>query len=108
MAVGILCAVLVVLYGVKEVLAVPLGRRWMVSSLSTWLLIDRPDSRAQQSAIATDDVLNPYPDKPRIAFRADGTFKLTVFSDLHYGKRRSGKLKDHCHLQRIGCAFGAP
>jgi len=30
--------------------------------------------------------LNPYPGKPRVAFRRDGTFKLTVFSDLHYGE----------------------
>ncbi|KAF8648134.1 hypothetical protein AX16_006384 [Volvariella volvacea WC 439] len=32
------------------------------------------------------DPLNPYPTKPRVTFRADGTFKLTVFSDLHYGE----------------------
>ncbi len=30
--------------------------------------------------------LDPYPEKPRITFRADGTLKLTVFSDLHYGE----------------------
>jgi len=30
--------------------------------------------------------LDPYPDKPRITFKADGTFKLTVFSDLHFGE----------------------
>jgi len=30
--------------------------------------------------------LNPYPDKPRITFKPDGTFKITVFSDLHYGE----------------------
>ncbi|TFK83619.1 Metallo-dependent phosphatase [Polyporus arcularius HHB13444] len=30
--------------------------------------------------------LNPYPDKPRLTFRHDGTFKVTVFSDLHYGE----------------------
>ncbi|KAF9446424.1 Metallo-dependent phosphatase [Macrolepiota fuliginosa MF-IS2] len=30
--------------------------------------------------------LNPYPDKPRLVFRDDGTFKITVFSDLHYGE----------------------
>ncbi|KAG1883432.1 Metallo-dependent phosphatase-like protein [Suillus subluteus] len=30
--------------------------------------------------------LNPYPDKPRITFSSSGTFKLTVFSDLHYGE----------------------
>ena len=30
--------------------------------------------------------LNPYPSKPRISFKSDGTFKLTVFSDLHFGE----------------------
>ncbi|KAH8083286.1 Metallo-dependent phosphatase-like protein [Cristinia sonorae] len=30
--------------------------------------------------------LNPYPTKPRVTFRPDGTFKITVFSDLHYGE----------------------
>jgi hypothetical protein len=30
--------------------------------------------------------LNPYPDKPRLTFSSSGTFKLTVFSDLHYGE----------------------
>ena len=30
--------------------------------------------------------LNPYPNKPRLTFKADGTFKLTVFSDLHFGE----------------------
>lgn len=32
------------------------------------------------------DNLNPYPNKPRLTFKCDGTFKLTVFSDLHYGE----------------------
>ena len=30
--------------------------------------------------------LNPYPSKPRLAFTDSGTFKITVFSDLHYGE----------------------
>ncbi|KAJ3569368.1 hypothetical protein NP233_g5090 [Leucocoprinus birnbaumii] len=30
--------------------------------------------------------LNPYPNKPRIVFRKDGTLKITVFSDLHFGE----------------------
>jgi hypothetical protein len=34
----------------------------------------------------TIDVLNPYPNKPRLVFRQDGTFKLSVFSDLHFGE----------------------
>lgn len=32
------------------------------------------------------DILDPYPHHPRITFRKDGTFHLTVFSDLHYGE----------------------
>ncbi|EPQ53523.1 Metallo-dependent phosphatase [Gloeophyllum trabeum ATCC 11539] len=42
-------------------------------------------NRAEQLSLRTTD-LNPYPTKPRVTFRADGTFKLTVFSDLHYGE----------------------
>ncbi|KAJ8073392.1 hypothetical protein PM082_011667 [Marasmius tenuissimus] len=34
----------------------------------------------------TTDALNPYPDKPKLTFRPDGTFKITVFSDLHFGE----------------------
>ena len=30
--------------------------------------------------------LDPYASKPKLTFRADGTFKITVFSDLHYGE----------------------
>lgn len=30
--------------------------------------------------------LDPYPAQPRLTFRPDGTLKLTVFSDLHYGE----------------------
>ncbi|KAJ8521806.1 hypothetical protein ONZ45_g1542 [Pleurotus djamor] len=30
--------------------------------------------------------LDPYPNKPRLTFRDDGTFKITVFSDLHFGE----------------------
>ncbi|KIM42442.1 hypothetical protein M413DRAFT_444857 [Hebeloma cylindrosporum] len=30
--------------------------------------------------------LDPYPGKPRLTFKRDGTFKLTVFSDLHFGE----------------------
>lgn len=32
------------------------------------------------------DALNPYPLKPRVVFRQDGSFKLTVFGDLHFGE----------------------
>lgn len=30
--------------------------------------------------------LDPYPIKPRVTFASDGTFKITVFSDLHFGE----------------------
>ena len=30
--------------------------------------------------------LNPYADKPKIHFRPDGSFKLLVMSDLHFGE----------------------
>jgi hypothetical protein len=30
--------------------------------------------------------LNPYPDKPKVHFRPDGTFKLLVLADLHFGE----------------------
>lgn len=49
-----------------------------------------PLSRSEQPFNITTDsaasVLNPYPNKPRIAFKPDGTFKITVFSDLHFGE----------------------
>jgi len=35
---------------------------------------------------AQSRVLNPYPGKARLSFKTDGTFKLTVFSDLHFGE----------------------
>lgn len=31
-------------------------------------------------------ILDPYPDKPKITFREDGSFKITVLSDLHFGE----------------------
>jgi len=33
--------------------------------------------------------LDPYPTKPRLTFRPDHTFKVTVFSDLHFGEAPS-------------------
>jgi len=30
--------------------------------------------------------LNPYPNKPKLVFRADSSFKLLVMSDLHFGE----------------------
>ncbi|EJD43470.1 Metallo-dependent phosphatase [Auricularia subglabra TFB-10046 SS5] len=31
-------------------------------------------------------LLNPYPGKPKVTFARDGSFKLLVFSDLHFGE----------------------
>ncbi|KAK1221323.1 hypothetical protein PQX77_015870 [Marasmius sp. AFHP31] len=42
-------------------------------------------ARSFPARFATD-ALNPYPDKPKLTFRPDGTFKITVFSDLHFGE----------------------
>ncbi|KAK0473749.1 Metallo-dependent phosphatase [Armillaria novae-zelandiae] len=42
--------------------------------------------QASLGNVRTTGNLNPYPDKPRITFRPDGTFKITVFSDLHFGE----------------------
>jgi len=47
-----------------------------------WLMMTNPSE--VQSTISKQ--LNPYPNKPRLIFGASGTFKLTIFSDLHYGE----------------------
>lgn len=38
------------------------------------------------SVLAIPPELDPYPTLPRLTFRPDGSFKVTVFSDLHYGE----------------------
>ncbi|KAJ7584772.1 Metallo-dependent phosphatase-like protein [Mycena floridula] len=47
------------------------------------LVVARP---SQQILQVQGTLLDPYPHKPRVAFRPDGSFKLTVFSDLHFGE----------------------
>ncbi|KAJ3571996.1 hypothetical protein NP233_g3383 [Leucocoprinus birnbaumii] len=55
--------------------------------LSTSGILASPLIQAFQTASeVTQYDLNPYPNKPRIVFRKDGTLKITVFSDLHYGE----------------------
>ncbi|KAI3615490.1 calcineurin-like phosphoesterase [Moniliophthora roreri] len=44
------------------------------------------NSRAYPTQRSLQDELNPYPTKPKLTFGADGTFKVTVFSDLHFGE----------------------
>ncbi|KIP09789.1 hypothetical protein PHLGIDRAFT_126087 [Phlebiopsis gigantea 11061_1 CR5-6] len=41
---------------------------------------------AETRVLAVPSALNPYPRLPRLTFNSDGTFKITVFSDLHYGE----------------------
>lgn len=59
-----------------------------MSSLASTLIaaskVELNTSFVLETALAAD--LNPYPTKPRVTFRPDGTFKITVFSDLHYGE----------------------
>jgi hypothetical protein len=38
------------------------------------------------ASIGAHDQLIPYPDKPRLTFDSSGSFKLTIFADLHYGE----------------------
>ncbi|KAH0831191.1 Metallo-dependent phosphatase-like protein [Lanmaoa asiatica] len=38
------------------------------------------------SSLGSLEPLDPYPDKPRISFNKDGSFKLTIFSDVHFGE----------------------
>jgi hypothetical protein len=48
-----------------------------------------PSSTEKPIVVGTsvhENVLNPYPGKARLTFKPDGTFKLTVFSDLHFGE----------------------
>jgi len=39
-----------------------------------------------ESPLLNNRELNPYPNKPKLSFKEDGTFKVTVFSDLHFGE----------------------
>jgi len=39
-----------------------------------------------QTTLTSQGVLDPYPTKPRLVFCPDGTFKVTLFSDLHFGE----------------------
>lgn len=53
--------------------------------------------------MASSDCLNPYPSKPRITYREDKTFKIVVFSDVHYGEAENldwGPLQD-VHSDRV-------
>ena len=46
-----------------------------------------PDERTIEATIRQgSEDLNPYPYKPKVHFRPDGSFKLLVMSDLHFGE----------------------
>ncbi|KAJ7794725.1 hypothetical protein B0H14DRAFT_120081 [Mycena olivaceomarginata] len=48
--------------------------------------------------------LDPYRHKPRLIFRGDGTFKITIFSDLHFGENPDdgvGAVKDTNSMRAI-------
>ncbi|THG97318.1 hypothetical protein EW026_g4657 [Hermanssonia centrifuga] len=55
----------------------------LVASL-VQILVAAPVYNPRQLSLPSQ--LNPYPTKPRLSFRPDGTFKITVFSDLHFGE----------------------
>ncbi|KAG2340703.1 Metallo-dependent phosphatase [Suillus weaverae] len=58
-----------------------------IAKASPSLLRARSSSRQVEfPAVNVPSHLNPYPDKPRLTFGPSGTFKLTIFSDLHYGE----------------------
>ncbi|KAJ7059503.1 Metallo-dependent phosphatase-like protein [Mycena amicta] len=59
--------------------------RLFVLVASTWLG-EAIAFALQHPLVASPPALDPYPDKPRITFRPDGTFKLTIFSDLHFAE----------------------
>ncbi|KAJ6483253.1 Metallo-dependent phosphatase [Mycena sanguinolenta] len=54
---------------------------------SSWALSAVLGAFLQHPLLGTDSLLlNPYPDKPRLTFHEEGTFKITIFSDLHFGE----------------------
>ncbi|KAJ7120693.1 Metallo-dependent phosphatase-like protein [Mycena crocata] len=62
----------------KGIAAILLG----VSALETTLSI----ALQRPLVVRPKTPLNPYPHKERVVFHEDGTFKITVFSDLHFGE----------------------
>jgi len=57
-----------------------------LSRVGTANAIPQPTQIPLPLSIDVSDRLNPYPNKPRLTFNPAGTFKLTIFSDLHYGE----------------------
>lgn len=83
--------------------------------LQSWA---RPTIRDEQAlalfkTIEPETTLNPYPGKPRITFRQDGSFRLLVFADIHYGENpwdAWGPQQDidTSHLMRAALAIEQP
>ncbi|TDL24537.1 Metallo-dependent phosphatase [Rickenella mellea] len=55
-----------------------------VASTALWQTHALPANKLKCAKSSLD--LDPYPHKSKITFKEDGTFKITVFSDLHYGE----------------------
>ncbi|KAH6891872.1 Metallo-dependent phosphatase-like protein [Coprinopsis sp. MPI-PUGE-AT-0042] len=62
----------------------------LLANFLSWSLLQSLAAPQQQFSGYTS--LDPYPalGKPRITFNDDGTFKVTVFSDLHFGENEEG------------------
>lgn len=66
--------------------------RCLVTDAFDVFLVGRDTFTEQQNHILgqhlTTSAIDPYPalGKPRLTFKPDGTFKVTVFSDLHFGE----------------------
>ncbi|KAI0746576.1 Metallo-dependent phosphatase [Daedaleopsis nitida] len=56
-------------------------------AVQSGLAVPHPASAPGAPRQTLDEIdLNPYAQKPRLTFREDGTFKITVFSDIHFGE----------------------
>lgn len=72
------CLVIIKLFAAAVILVGDVWARPLTSLL---------DNFERNTALQPQDVnIDPYPGKPRITFRHDGTFKITIFSDLHFGE----------------------
>lgn len=72
------CLPIIKLFAVVVVLAGYVWGRPLTSLLNNF----ERDTDLQPQDVNID----PYPGKPRVTFRPDGTFKITIFSDLHFGE----------------------
>jgi hypothetical protein len=66
--------------------AAPTSREFLKGYLISMLPVVDIESEAPESNTGKNSGIDPYHGKRRLTFRADGTFKMTVFSDLHFGE----------------------